>query len=103
MEQYPTAFLHASRLPLPKETMKKFLKALWDARTDSGAKATVEVAYMHLANFREDVGAEPVDGAVPKNASLELTLRVLDKWQPLMEASIPETEALAADIQSWRK
>lgn len=75
MEVYPDTAFPLSKLPLPKEQMKKVLKLVWVAVEDETGKEAIEAGYSHLAYFREDVD-EPTSrgleelGALLKNDTL---------------------------------
>ena len=67
MERYPTAILDTSKLPLPKADMKCLFTGAWLTQTDEKMWDFLEIAYVHLSQFQEGVGDEPIDCTLPSD------------------------------------
>jgi hypothetical protein len=63
IEKWPLVIFPASRLPLPKGKMKTALRLAWRIRKEANLRQSVEIAFVHLCQFREDVSA-PIDPTV---------------------------------------
>ena len=103
MENYPTAFLDASRLPSHKERMKKALKVAWISDADPTFRGAIEQAYLHLCHFQEGIGEVPMDPALPVEPDPHKSLEVLVPYLKISERVRAEEQLLASDFDAFKK
>lgn len=101
IEKYSTAFVDASTLPVPKRELKEALRKVWEKYPEK--RSAIEVAYVHLANFQEGVGPEPIEGKLPTDASPEEAIKTLESWSRWSKATKTEVEELLADVKNLGK
>jgi hypothetical protein len=80
MERYPTAILDTSKLPLPKADMKCLFTGAWLTQTDEKVRDFLEIAYVHLSQFQDDVGDKPIDCTLPSETDPTQTMAKLQPY-----------------------
>jgi hypothetical protein len=101
IEKWPLVIFPASRLPLSKSEMKTALRLAWRMRKDSAVRKSIEIAFLHLSQFRDDLSA-PVDPAAPENATPQQTIAILDSFSALASQVETERAELEAEFSEYR-
>jgi hypothetical protein len=101
IEKWPLVIFPASRLPLPKGEMKTALRLAWRIRKEANLRQSVEIAFVHLCQFRDDVSA-PIDPTVPKNATPEQTVAILSPFLAITDQIEAERAQLQAEFDEYR-
>lgn len=108
MEKDPDTAFPLTKLPLPKEQMKKVLKLVWVAVDHQSGKDAVEAGYSHLAYFREDVhaptsrGFEELEAATRKEALSTDAVNTFSDRMSLFETITAESLALAQEFEEFK-
>ncbi len=103
MERYPTAILDTSKLPFPKAEMRRVFMDAWLAQSDEKTRAFLEIAYVHLSQFQDGVGAKPIDSRLPSNPDPEKTMAVLEPYLRFSSAVTREAESLRAEFEDFKR
>ncbi|MDA9508933.1 hypothetical protein XI09_30730 [Bradyrhizobium sp. CCBAU 11386] len=101
IEKWPLVIFPASRLPLPKGEMKTALRLAWRLRKEPTVRASVEIAFMQLCHFREDVNA-PIDPTVPEDATPQQIDAILSPFLAIAKQVEEEREELRVEFAAYR-
>jgi len=82
MRRHPFAICDTSLLPLPKAEMRNALKLAWDLATDDQQRAEIEAGFLHLSQFQDGIGAEPIDGDFPATPDPVMSAALVNRWIP---------------------
>jgi hypothetical protein len=102
IERYPTAILDTSKLPLPKADMKGLLTHAWLAQTDEKIRDFLELAYVHLSQFQDGVGDNPIDCSFPSERDPAMTRAILEPYLRFSGAVTKEAETLRAEFEDFK-
>jgi hypothetical protein len=107
MEQFPTAFLDTSKLPLPKADMKTALKIVWITAPNDQMRNHVEVGFVLLSHFQDGIGDKPLKLQLPDVADLKKDadkhLAVMDRWLLVEKKSQAEMTVLSEEFKQFKK
>jgi hypothetical protein len=103
MERYPTAILDTSKLPLRKTDMRRVFMDAWLAQTDEKVRNFLEIAYVHLSQFQDGVGDNPIDCKVPSDADPKKKMAVLEPYMRFSSAVTQEAESLRAEFEEFKR
>ena len=103
MERYPTSILDTSKLPLPKADMRRVFMDEWLARTDEKTRTFLEIAYVHLSQFQDGVGDNPIDCKIPSDADPKKKMAVLEPYMRFSSAVAEEAESLRAEFEEFKR
>ena len=103
MERYPGAIMDSKALPLPKVFMKAALQHVWRVLEDENQRAAIEVAYLHLANFQDGLGDQPVNIMLSADADPRKVSDTLGAALPWMNKSMKEMESLKAELDAFKR
>jgi hypothetical protein len=101
IEKWPLIIFPASRLPLPKGEMKTALRLAWRIRKEPKLRESIEIAFVHLCQFREDVST-PIDPTVPKDATPQQAVAILDPFLTIAKQVEAERAKLAVEFAEYR-
>jgi hypothetical protein len=101
IEKWPLVIFPASRLPMSKGEMKTALRLAWRIRKEPKLRQSVEIAFVHLCQFREDLSA-PIDPTVPKDATPEQTVATLSPFLAITDQIEAERAELQAEFDEYR-
>jgi hypothetical protein len=101
IEKWPLVIFPASRLPLPKAEMKTALRLAWRIRKEPKVRHSVEIAFLHLCQFREDLHT-PIDPTVPNDATPEQTVAILNPFLAIADQIEAERAKLQAEFDEYR-
>jgi len=106
LSRYPSAILDASLLPLPKPEMRLGIKAAWMQSTNQEFREWLEVGYLFLSHFQDDVGHEPVESVAmpdikdPKD--LSAWMKDFEIWTDWQKKLSKEMEMLSIEFNEWK-
>jgi hypothetical protein len=103
MERYPTAILDTSKLPLPKADMRRVFMEEWLAQTDEKTRTFLEIAYVHLSQFQDGVGDNPIDCKVPSDKDPKKQMTVLEPYLRFSSAVTDEAESLRVEFEEFKR
>ena len=103
MERYPTAILDTSKLPLPKSDMKGLFTNAWLAQTDEKVRNFLEIAYVHLSQFQDGVGDNPIDCSLPSERDPAIRMAILEPYLRFSGAVTKEAETLRAEFEDFKR
>jgi hypothetical protein len=103
MERYPTAILDTSKLPLPKADMRRVFMDAWLAQTDEKTRTFLEIAFVHLSQFQDDVGDISIDSKLPSDADPRQKSAVLEPYLRFSGAVAKEAEFLRAEFEDFKQ
>ncbi len=103
MERYPTAILDTSKLPLPKADMKCLFTRAWLSQTDEKIRNFLEIAYVHLSQFQDDVGDNPIDCTLPSDPNPAKTTAILEPYLRFSGVVSKEAESLRAEFEDFKR
>ena len=92
LEKYPTAYVDESLLPLPKDEMRRLLRAAWKVAANSKLRSAIEVGWVSLHRFQPNIGSTPVD-ADPGLKTLNRFVEINKIAQPEMDHDFEELKA----------
>jgi hypothetical protein len=92
LEDYPSAYMDETWLPLDKASMKRVLKAGWILAADDEGRKWIESAWTSLSLFQPGVGSSPVNCDVLGGASEENSNN-LDQWVHFAKIGHADDEA----------
>jgi len=81
--------------------MKTALRLAWRIRKEPKLRQSVEIAFVHLCQFREDLSA-PIDPTVPKDATPEQTVATLSPFLAITDQIEAERAELQAEFDEYR-
>ena len=102
MEQSPLTIFPTTKLPIPKDEMKIALQLAWGMTTDKRLRAFVEVGYMHLANFRDDVDS-PIDPKIANGMTPTQTMSKLGPYLAISKSMAAEEGELLKEFEEFKR
>lgn len=103
MQRHPCAICDASSLPLPKLEMKIALKVAWDLAASDAQRAEIEAGFLHLSQFQEGVGAEPINGDFPATADPAESAALINRWVPWSDLCQEDKWSLWVELMDFKK
>ena len=103
MRRHPFAICDASSLPLPKAEMKIALKVAWDLAASDAQRAEIEAGFLHLSQFQDGVGAEPIEGDFPATADPAESAALINRWVPWSELCQEDKWSLWVELVAFKK
>jgi hypothetical protein len=102
MERSPLTIFPAKELPIPKDEMKIALQLTWCMADDDRLRGFVEVAYMQLANFRDDVDS-PIDPTISDGMTPSQVASKLGPYLAISKSMLSESAGLMQEIKKLRR
>jgi hypothetical protein len=114
MEAYPSAILDTTMLPLPKTEMKAALKLAWLQTESAKWRKWLELGYVLLGDFQDDVGPNPIQPVDLPDLKPELlkdwllsnagraSMEAFKKWQQWQDLAAKESDFLLAELKQWK-
>jgi hypothetical protein len=103
MQRHPFAICDASTLPLPKPEMKIALKVAWDLAASAMQRAEIETGFLHLSQFQDGVGPEPIDGDFPAVSDPVESAALVSRWAPWAELCRDDKWSLWVELIDFKK
>jgi hypothetical protein len=103
IRRHPFAICDASSLPLPKAEMKIALKVAWDLAACDTQRAEIEAGFLHLSQFQDGIGAEPIDGDFPATADPAETAALVNRWVPWSELCQDDKWSLWVELVAFKQ
>ncbi len=103
MEHYPTAILDSSKLPVSKTQMKRVIKRGWTSTTEERMRNFLEITYVHLSQFQDGVGDEPIDCKLPTDPDPDKTFAILDPYLRFAPMMTKEADSLMAEFKNFKR
>jgi hypothetical protein len=101
IEKWPLVIFPTSRLPLSKDEMKTALRLAWRIRKEPHLREFVELAYVHLCQFRDDIAA-PIDPTLRKGATPQEATAILDPFLSIADKVETERAQLGDEFREYK-
>lgn len=95
LEKYPTAFIDESRLPVPKEEMRRALQAAWKMAPQ--LRNAIEIGLTSLHRFQPNIGRTPLYANPDSPAMLNRFVEISKITEPEMNRDFEELTAFKRD------
>jgi hypothetical protein len=84
LEKYPTAYVDESRLPVPKDEMRRALQSAWKIAPQ--LRNAIEIGWTSLHRFQPNIGRTPVEANADSPAMLKRFVEISKIARPEMDS-----------------
>jgi hypothetical protein len=101
VERYPGAVIDASKLPLPKASMKLILKTAWLNAGSEQERDWLEAGYTILGCFQDGVGDNPIFTLLPPNVHPAGVIVSLESYRLFSDKIAKDMQTLSTECADF--
>jgi hypothetical protein len=83
--------------------MRRVFMDAWLRQTDEKTRTFLEIAYVHLSQFQDGVGDNPIDCQIPSDADPKKKMAVLEPYLRFSSAVTEEAESLRVEFDEFKR